>query len=244
MTARGVLDYFSKTHDFSPALPIAEYDALLSQFLTERPEKEVRFFLNEKRFYLLNTVMGDVLRTKIKTLLNVACGPFAFENYMNLGDAVALTAFDMDDKVAPLFDALQARGYFKRHQFQTASLESFTSAQTYDLVLINDVFYTKYLDFYQNIQKYADFVAQNGYLYFDVLDQKSGWLWALFRKDDRYRRYDLAQVEALMQRVGFALVRTAPSLGIKGGLDYWVRKLLYNAFGIANNHVYLYQKRA
>jgi hypothetical protein len=236
-----LIDYFKRPPHMTPSIPDSEYEACLSTFLTQRPQKEVHFFINPKRFYLMSHMMGDIVSTRIKTILNVACGPFAFENYMAL-PSHAIESFDCDEKLLPLFEAFKAKGYCANVAFRSDSLESFCTYKKYDFVLINDLFYLKYVDFYENITKYANFVNSNGYIYFDLLDRRAGFLWSLFGKDSHYKRYDMKEVEAFMAKMNFERIRTMPSIGIKGGLDRWVRKTLYKTFSLANNHAYLYQK--
>ena len=236
------IDYLKDCRLAKPAMPQLLYQALLDKHLSGRPKKEIRFFYNEKRFYLLHSLLGDQLAYDIKTILNVACGPFAFEHYVNPPAAESIDAFDLDEALVPLFDDMQSRGKLLNCHFELTSLEAFTPLRQYDLVLINDVFYTKHVNFFDHIEKYTACVKPGGYFYFDILDKKAEWLWKSLGKDKRYVRYNLKDVEEALDQYGLKIINKQPSLGIKGGSDYFLRKTVHSKLDIANNYIYLCQK--
>lgn len=215
------------------------YEELLFAHLADRDDAEIRFFVNARRFDVMRHTLGESLAGK--TVLNIASGPFAMEFYLS-PDCAHIDSIDIDACLAPLHAQLVEEGLIAPSSFEICDVMAFEPKRQYDVIVVNDMFYTKHVDFYAVMEKYAPFLKPGGQLYFDILDRRAGPLWSLFNKDGRYRRYDMADVHATLQRHGFAVEASLPSLGIKGGLDRMIRSLLWHTAGVANNIIFLCRK--
>lgn len=220
-----------------------EYRQLLTAHFKELPEKEINFFVNSKRFNLFQSLMGEKLGTEVKSLLNVACGPFAFENYVEKSNLLDIDAFDIDNNICGLFRDLRAMDKFEHVHFRTSSAEDYSTSKKYDLVLINDLFYHKGVDFFGLFDGLANPVSPQGYIYFDLLDVRAGRIWSALGKDSRFVRYDLDEIKAKVQQSGFDVLSITPSLGIGGSMDFAVRKFLLTTLNIANNYIFVAKRK-
>lgn len=212
------------------------YRRRLFQHLTDRPASEVEFFINPRRFDTLRRILGPHLDGA--HILNVASGPFAFEFYV-APQGAAIDSLDIDPALAGLHADLVADKLIAGTRFTPADVNRFRSERLYDIVLINDLFYCKGVDFYAVLDKYLALLAPGGRLYFDILDKRAGPIWAFFNKDSRYRRYDLSEVTTLLADRGLQIEAAVPSVGIKGGLDEIARRLLWSLGGITNNMIFM-----
>nr|HPG88126.1 class I SAM-dependent methyltransferase [Hyphomicrobium sp.] len=215
----------------------AIYEATLHRHLASQPTREIDFFINPRRFDLMQSVIGERLARHGVSILNAASGPFALEFYVPLMDA-SIDAFDIDEALAPLHRVLTMRALIAPCSFRTMNVTAYQPDRRYDIVLVNDLFYSKHVDFFRLIEKFADAVAPGGVLYFDIQDQRAGPVWRLLGKGSTTRRYDLAEVRATLERLGLKVEAVQPALGIKGGIDGVARRFLWRWFGIANNFAF------
>jgi SAM-dependent methyltransferase len=220
---------------------VERYRQILHRHLTDRPASEVEFFVNERRFELLTSLLGPDLNGR--SILNAASGPFAFEVFVAPAGAT-IDSFDIDALLPAVHSELKSLGMLGESRFQVADMMSFESDRRYDLVLINDVFFLRFVDFFAALPRYAQMLEPGGYLYFDILDRRAAAIWSLVNNDQRYRRYDMAEVRAALAENGLELLQMVPSPGIKGGLDGAMRRLLWAGGRIANNFAFLARKTA
>lgn len=219
------------------------YAQALHRHLAGLAAKEIDFFVNPRRLAIAGRLIGSELHRPGARILNVACGPFALEYYLGLSNA-HITSFDREARLAPLHKELMGRGLIAKSAFSVADVEKFTTPERFDIVLINDLFYSKYIDFYALIGRYIDLVAPGGLIYFDVQDERAGPIWRAFGKDANYRRYKLPDVARTLNTAGLDIVAVEPALGIKGGVDGVLRKGLWRAARIANSYVFVARKPA
>ena len=217
-----------------------QYRELLFRHLGDRPEGEIAFFVNGSRFDVLRRTLGDKLAGK--SVLNLGCGPFALEFYVG-PDCARIDSIDID----PL-DALHAdmvgQGLIAPSSFRQADVMTFEPERTYDVIIINDVLYSKYVDFPRVVAKYAACLKPGGHFYFDVLDHRAGPIWAIVNNDARYRRYRIAEVTRVLGQHGMRIEAQEPSFGIKGGVDRLARKALWTLARVSNNVIFLARKSA
>jgi SAM-dependent methyltransferase len=221
--------------------PQQQYAGALHRHLAGMPQREIDFFVNPRRMEMLERLAGQDLRAPGAEILNAACGPFALEFYLGLS-AAHITSFDREERLQPLHRELTNRRLILQSNFKVADVYTFTTPQMFDVVLINDLFYSRYIDFYTLLPKYAAFVKPGGLLYFDIQDQRAGPLWRAFRKDAEFRRYDLDDVARVLRDAGFSIEACEPALGIKGGLDGVVRKAMWGVASLANSYVFVARK--
>ncbi|GEM_PF-4411792 len=220
-----------------------QYLELLNKHLSDLPDREISFFVNRKRFSLLRTLIGDALERDIGSILDAASGPFAFENYVRCHPEVVIDSFDLNPKLSGLFKDLEKTGKFNNLSFRCAGVEDFSEAKTYDLVLFNDLFYHKAVDFYGLISQLIERVKPGGLVYFDILDERSKWLWSSLGKDDRFVRYNLPNIALELSKYNLELLSITPSLGISGMVDFTARAVLYRTLRVANNYVFVARKK-
>lgn len=222
--------------------PDDNYLSLLRKYLGDLPEREISFFVNRKRFCLLRSLIGDYLRNDVRSILDVACGPFAFENYVDCHPEVRIDSFDLNPRLTGLFQALRKSGKFDNLSFRCSSVEEYSTSKTYDLVLVNDLFYHKAVDFFGVIGALSERVKPGGLLYFDILDERSKRLWSSFGKDKQFVRYNLPKIALELAKHDLELMSITPSLGIGGMPDFTMRAALYRTLRLANNYVFVARK--
>ncbi|MEI9899056.1 MAG: hypothetical protein WDN31_01840 [Hyphomicrobium sp.] len=103
----------------------------------------------------------------------------------------------------------------------------FKSDRLYDIVLVNDLLYSKHVDFYAVMEKVRGaFGAIRPHLLRHPRCARAAHL-GLFDKDRRFRRYDLEAVRRHLASHGLTIEAEVPSMGIKGGLDEAARRMLW-----------------
>jgi SAM-dependent methyltransferase len=205
------------------------------------PAREIDFFVNPRRMDMLERLAGNALRMPGAEILNVACGPFALEFYLGL-KAAHITSFDREERLLALHRELTSRRMISPSAFKVADVYTFKTQMLFDVVLINDLFYSRYIDFYALLPKYAAMVKPGGLLYFDIQDKRAGPIWRAFGKDAQFRRYNLDDVARVVREAGFAIQAREPALGIKGGVDGAVRTAMWRIGGLANSYVFVARK--
>lgn len=225
----------------NPVSDETRYQAALHSHLKGMDAKEIDFFVNSQRLRLIDQLIGPQIRRKGARVLNVASGPFAIEYYLQLRDADVLS-FDREPRLAELHRDLVSSGLIGPSRFETADVYAFESSERFDAVIINDLFYSKYVDFYALIDRYVALLKPGAIFYFDIQDQRTGPIWRAFGKDSEYRRYDLGEVTRALAARGLKVEKTVPVLGIKGGLDRTIRTGLWHTLGLANSHVFVARK--
>lgn len=223
-------------------IPDSLYRSVLNEHFAGLEQSEIDFFINPRRFDLIKSTLSEGRLKDLNCVLDAACGPFSFENYVQLTPTCKIEAFDFNPDVQPIYDALRSEGYLERVEFEVADIAKYQPKQRYDLLLINDLFYTNAVNFYDHIERYCEYVEEGGLVYFDLLDQKNDWVWKIFGKDDRFARYDLRKIIKTMEELGFELVEDKPSLGIKGGFDKLLRTAMLICTNATNNHIFLFRK--
>lgn len=217
------------------------YARALHQHLAGWPAKEINFFVNGRRFAQLERLIGRELTGPGCRVLNVASGPFALEFYLGLNGR-SVVSFDREPRLKPLHHELEASGLIGPSRFSVASAEEFMPPHAFDAVVINDLFYSKFVDFYDLIPRYIACLAPGGLIYFDIQDERAGPIWRAFGKDGEFRRYDLKSVERVLGDAGLRIEAIEPGLGIKGGIDGIVRRGLWRTTSIANSFVFVARK--
>ncbi|MGL4395763.1 MAG: hypothetical protein ACRCS9_04410 [Hyphomicrobium sp.] len=214
------------------------YRAALHRHLAGDATKEIEFFVNPHRFDLMLGLIGGHLARRPLSILNVASGPFALEFYCPIAGAEC-HAFDVSERLAGLHRDLVRDRLIAPATFTVGDVASFKPDRQFDVVIVNDLFYTRALDFFDLIGPLAAAVKPNGLLYFDIQDERAGPIWRMLGKDGAFRRYDLAVVRATLAALGFEVAEPVPSFGIKGGLDHRARTALWRVTGIANNFAFV-----
>jgi len=219
------------------------YLEILRRHMSDLPEGEIRFFVNRKRFRLMRALIGDQLENEVTSILNVASGPFAFENYAHYRSDAQIDSFDMNPDLQGVYEDLQKTAAFSNVKFECKSAETFHTSKQYDLVLINDLFYYHAVDFDLLIESFVDRLKPNGILYFDILDKRSERLWQFFGKDSQFVRYDLEKISEKLRSLGLEIESVTPALGIGGIVDFTMRSALYRTLRLANNFVFVSRKK-
>ncbi len=217
------------------------YRDCLYRHFPDRKAREVEFFVNARRFDILRRTLGPHLQDA--DILNIASGPFALEFYVAPA-AASIDSFDVDTALSALKDELQSRGLIGHSTFVIADVMQYEPPRRYDVIIINDLFYTKHVDFHAVIARYARHLKPGGRIYFDILDKRAGPVWTAFGKDARYRRYDMQDVRDTLRKHGLSVEATIPSMGIKGGVDGLVRRLMWKVSTIANNFIFVAKRSA
>lgn len=229
------------TADTSPARE-DRYRELLLRHLAGRELKEILFFVNARRFHALDRSIGALLRRDDVSVLNVAGGPFALEFYLE-GRKATVTSIDLDPALPALHDALRTEGLVPGSSHAECDVLAYEPAEPFDLIIINDLFYSPMVDFGAVFEKYRQYLKPQGVLYFDILDERASLLWRAFNKDARFRRYAMTEVRETLGQAGFVIEREEPWFGVKSGPDRLVRKLMWRVLGIANNIVFTARRK-
>ena len=120
------------------------YKNKLHRHLSGSPASEIDFFVNARRFDLMARTLGSELERRPLRILNAACGPFALEFYTHLPGAI-IDSFDIDERLIALHHALSASALIAPCRFRTLDVAAFEPTTLYDIVLVNDLFYTKHV---------------------------------------------------------------------------------------------------
>src|SRR6218665_1573980 len=126
------------------------YEDLLFAHLADPDAGAVRFFVNARRFDIIRQPGGKRLRNK--SVLNIASGPFAME-FSLAPNAACIDSIDIDPSLAPLHAQLVAEGLIAPCTFEVSDVMTFTPKRQYDVIVVNDMFYTKYVDFYAVLER-------------------------------------------------------------------------------------------
>lgn len=229
------------SHAVNPHVNVALYRIALHSHLSGWPVKEIDFFVNPRRFRLLERLIGHELTKPDRDILNVASGPFALEFYCELGKN-RIVSFDREPQLWNLHLELTGRKLIGPSTFEVCDAQDFVPPRTFDIVVINDLFYSRHVDFYEMIARYIACLKPGGILYFDIQDERAGPVWRAFGKDSEFRRYDLARVRDVLEKAGLTVEAFEPALGIKGAVDAGLRKGLWRFAGIANSFVFVARK--
>jgi SAM-dependent methyltransferase len=177
-------------------------------------------------------------------LLNVGAGGFVFDFILGHARPWSIVSFDRELSYMPLYRALQQKGLLPRTSFMIADLRDCDFASgCFQFILAHDLLYEPSLELSWLLPKFARWLEPEGFLYFDVWDQRARGLWQLSSRYRQFHRYDLSQVRQLLKDHGFRIVSEAPYFGSRMILRE-VRKVLWAWCGLSNTRHFLVQRRA
>lgn len=177
-------------------------------------------------------------------LLNVGAGAFVLDFVLGQARPWHIVSFDIDPGYISLYSALRQQGLLAHTSFMLADLRHCEFApQSFQFILAHDLLFVPSLDLSWVLPKFARWLQPEGFLYFDVWDQRMRSLWRLSRKYHLFKRYDLRQVRQLLENNDFRVIVEKPYFGSRAFLRE-VRKMLWTLGRLSNTRHFLVQRCA
>lgn len=218
------------------------FDAILKASFDERTYRFFSLRTNSARIELaIHSLLSHASAAPGK-LLNVGAGAFVLDFILGQLRPWHIVSFDLDPNYIGLYNTLRQQGLLTRTSFMLADLRScdFVS-QSFQLILAHDLLFVPSLELSWLLPKFAHWLQPEGFLYFDVWDQRMRNLWKLSSRYHLFRRYDLSQVRQLLKDNGFRIITEVPYFGNRMLLRE-VRKVLWACCRLSNTRHFLVQR--
>jgi len=221
-----------------------EYASILRESLKNDFRQFVDFFADPRRLKAMAQLLQAYFAAPQGWVLNVGCGPFATEFFVQSLHRHSVVSFDYTRAFAPIYSALRARGHLANTSFFIGNVLSTEFApETFDLIIMHDLLYEPMLDLSLLFRKYDRFLRPGGFFFLTVLDMRTRWLWKLLGREKPCKRYEIPAVLAEIRACGYQVLDCVPwSLQARGRLNQVFKQLLWRGFGLANEHAILARK--
>ena len=220
------------------------FDAILKAHFDEVGYRFFSLRTNAARTELVIKYLLSRANVASGRLLNVGAGGFVFDFILGHARPWSIVSFDRELSYIPLYRALQQKELLPRTSFIIADLRDCDFApDSFPFILAHDLLYEPSLELSWLLPKFARWLQPEGFLYFDVWDQRAQSLWKLSSHYRRFRRYDLRQVKQLLRENGFQVLTETPYFGSRPVFRE-VRKVLWACCGISNTRHFLVQRHA
>jgi SAM-dependent methyltransferase len=214
---------------------VPRYEMLLRQHLPSRFAGFAGFFSNMDRLETMASILGRHFSGTGRAILNAGCGTFATEIFVAAFQNQHITSFDYTVEFAPFAEIFRSEGVLRDTTFMQADAMTVTfEPQSFDLIVMHDLLYEKALHLDALMVRYRVFLAPGGLVYFDFMNKRLRWIWALLAKEKQYRRYDRREVLAILARHDMEIIEqrpVKPSGSSRKAAFHWV---LRNIFRTSN----------
>ena len=225
--------------DFLP-----RYEKILTENLPESFTQFADFFAGTQRLLSLAAMLDDHVTGLGHQVLNVGSGPFATEIFVQALDGQNIVSLDYTPEFAPFHALFRAEGHLSQTRFKQADImQEVFEAEAYDLIVLHDILYEHALDLEAVISRLLPSLKPGGLLFLDFVNSRTGWIWALFGRGNKFKRYDPADVRAFLHRNGLDIVEWRPTHGAKSLSARAIHAFL-KIFGASNNYAVLARKSA
>lgn len=222
---------------------LPRYERILAENLPDGFTQFAQFFSGTQRLTTLGAMLSaHVPRTGLR-VLNVGSGPFATEIFVEALSDQQITAIDYTPEFAKFYGLFKAEGHLSATRFEQADImEKRFDPGMFDLIILHDILYEHALDLELVIERLLPALAPRGLVFLDFVNARTGWIWSLLGRGNRYRRYDPRTVRAFLARAGLEIVDWRPTHGAKSLSARAVHATL-RLFGASNNYAVLARKR-
>ncbi len=215
-----------------PALT-ARYVDVLRQTLPPSLTPLVQFFADLTRLRTLAAMLDLWLDAgpcgRATRVLNIGCGPLASELFIARLRDRRIVSFDYTPAFVAVGLRLQAEGRLADVEIaQGDAMTAVFAPASFDALILHDVLYEQALDLADILPRYRPCLAPEGLLYLDFMNLRVRWLWRLLGREKAYRRYDPAEVDALLRRNGFTILERRPVRPQRG----LMKRLLHGVLGM------------
>jgi len=218
------------------------FDAILKENFDECGYQFFSLHTNSARIELAVDHLLSHATANPGRLLNVGAGGFVLDFILGQARPWPIVSFDRELGYIPLYRALKQKRLLTRTSFMIADLRHCDFVpSSFQFVLAHDLLYESSLELSWLLPKFARWLQPEGFLYFDVWDQKARGLWQLSSRYRLFRRYDLHQVRQMLKDNGFRVLTEMPYFGNRPILRA-VRKMLWACCGVSNTRHFLVQR--
>ncbi|MGB7240815.1 MAG: methyltransferase domain-containing protein [Sulfitobacter sp.] len=221
---------------------VPRYEQVLSQNLPPSFEQFADFFAGTQRLHTLGAMFDQHVTAKGLSILNVGSGPFATEIFVDAMQDQSILALDYTPEFAPFYTLFQKDGHLQSTRFLQADImaEEFEEA-SFDVIILHDILYEQALDMDAVVTRLKGCLKPDGLMFLDFVNARTGWLWSLLGKPNRFRRYDPRQVKRRLEDAGLKIIDWRPTHGSKSLSARMVHAGL-RLFGASNNYAVLVRK--
>ncbi|MZR32399.1 class I SAM-dependent methyltransferase [Sneathiella litorea] len=221
---------------------VEQYAEILQNQLPKKFSRFGSFFAGTQRLRTLASVLQRYIKGHGLDVLNVGCGPFATELFVESLQFQKIQSLDYTPEFAPIHQILQEEGYIKNTSFQQGDAKAIEFPESsFDLMIIHDVFFEEALEMNSLILRLRPFLKPDGYIYFDFINSRTHWIWRLLGKRDQFRRYDPASVKEFLNKAGFKIIAFQPTHGASALSVRFLHWALWTFFRASNNYSVLIQ---
>lgn len=221
-----------------------EYAEILRGCLPRELQPLIPYFAYPDRLKVLAAMLAKHFNDVPGKVLNVGCGPFATEFFVLPLRPHRIVSFDYTRGFVPAHEALARRGHLTNIEFLIGDATTLEFEPTsFDLVVMHDILYEPALDFERMLVKYDRYLRPGGLIYLTVLDRGTQWIWKLLSREKPHVRYSLAAVRSRVELAGYRVLDCQPaSLQSRNRAKRSFQRLLWHAFGLANQYAILARK--
>ncbi|WP_292295137.1 class I SAM-dependent methyltransferase [Marivita sp.] len=218
---------------------VQRYERILAENLPPSFAQFADFFAGTQRLHTLAAMFDRHLKSKDLHVLNVGSGPFATEIFIEAMQGQMITALDYTPEFAPFYTLFQQDGHLKTTRFLQADImtQEFAPA-SFDLIILHDILYEKALDMNAVITRLGTYLKPGGLVFLDFVNLRTGWVWTMLGKPNRFRRYDPRNVRRFLEQAGFDVIDWRPTHGSKSISARTLHATL-RLFGASNNYAVL-----
>lgn len=218
----------------------AEYEAILKKHMPEHFSAFADFFAGTQRLHTLAEMLSKHITEQDLNVLNVGCGPFATEIFVDALQGQNLTSLDYTPEFAPFFDLFREGGYLQKAEFMQADIMQHSLPNDhYDLIILHDILYEKALDMSELIAKLMPSLKPGGFVFLDFVNARTGWIWRVCGKPDHFRRYDPEDVRKILHTAQCDILAWAPTNGSANPKVRALHRLLWAVSRSSNNYAVL-----
>ena len=222
---------------------VPRYEQVLTQNLPENFTQFADFFSGTQRLNTLAAMLDKHFQGTGKNVLNVGSGPFATEIFVKSLQQQSIVALDYTPEFAPFHVLFQQEGFLQDTSFLQADImaEEFEPA-AFDLIILHDILYEQALDLEAVLNRLKPYLKPDGLVFFDFVNSRTRWIWAMFGKPNVFRRYNPQSVMRYLDDNGFDIVDCRPTHGAKSLSARCMHGAL-RLFGASNNYAVLVRNR-
>jgi SAM-dependent methyltransferase len=223
---------------------MGRYQAHLTESLPPDLNELTRFFAAPARLKTLAAILTQHFAGSGGRVLNAGCGPFATELFVSALQGREIESFDYTSGFAPLHAIFQKDGKIGNTRFQVAdALTVEYPDNSFDLVIIHDVFYETGLPMDVLLRKFHRSLRPGGLLFFDFVNRRTEWLWRMLGSSHTFNRYDPDWVRQITSDLGYSIIEWQPTYGNSSLAKLAIHKLSEIFLRQSNGYAVLIRKQ-